>query len=104
MAGDDITNAELARRLDAMRHDNHEDFAELNRRMDSYVLREVYLADQRLTEARMQAIERDVIAVRQMITTAEDRRIADRRLVVGAVISAVLALIVQLVLSLRGPV
>lgn len=97
MPGEDITNAELGRQIAAMRQDIHNDLAEINRRMDSFVLREVYAADQRRQEDRMTALE-------QSIQRADDRRAADRRLVIGAVVSAVLALVVQLVLSLRGPV
>jgi hypothetical protein len=115
VAGDDITNAELARRLDSMRKDMHDDLTEITRRQDAYVLREVYLSDQRGSEARMLAIERELSTLKLALTTAEekreiaaradvDRRAADRRLVVGAVISAVLALIVQILLSMRGPV
>ncbi|MEU4781871.1 hypothetical protein [Micromonospora sp. NPDC023633] len=115
MAGEDISNAELARQIAAMQRDIHDDLSEIRRRQDAYVLREVYLSDQRGSEARMLAIERDLAALRLALTTAEekretaaradvDRRAADRRLVVGAVISAVLALIVQVILSMRGPV
>ncbi|MGW3608930.1 hypothetical protein ACWD6N_03425 [Micromonospora sp. NPDC005163] len=104
MAGDDITNAELGRQIAAMRHDIQEDLAEIRRRQDAYVLREVYAADQRLTEARMLTMERSIAELGATIKAADERRTADRRLVVGAVISAVLALVVQLVLSLRGPV
>lgn len=93
---DDITLAELARQLQAFRRDVHDDLADISRRLDAYVLREVYASDQRGQEARMKAIEdrqKDDAAQRQ----------ADRRWIISAILLPIVVLAVQVVLALRGP-
>lgn len=55
-AGDEVSNAELARRLDAFSREVHTDLGELIRRLDAYVLREVYLADQRRREDQITSL------------------------------------------------
>ncbi|SCL43142.1 hypothetical protein GA0074692_6782 [Micromonospora pallida] len=122
---DEITNAELARRLDSMRRDVHDDLTAIHRRLDSYVLREVYQAEQKGQETRMLVMERELAGLRTAIDAAEekraadrksddekrtterkaadDKRTADRRFMVAMVGLPVLALIVQILLAFRSP-
>lgn len=96
MAGDDITNAELARRLDEIRRDVHDDFADIRRRMDSYVLREVYQAERAASETRINTLER-------RMDTSEQQRRTLMQWLISAVVIPTVALIVTVILNLRGP-
>lgn len=48
-----VSAGEIARRLDDMSQSMRDDFGEIKRRMDSYVLREVYTADSRAIQAQL---------------------------------------------------
>ncbi|MGN9802076.1 hypothetical protein [Micromonospora sp. L32] len=96
MAGDDITNAELARRLDSFRRDVHDDLADISRRMDAYVLREVYQAERVTTETRIAVLERRV-------EQGDEQRRAMTRWLISAVIIPVVAVVVTVFLNLQGP-
>ncbi|WP_330438827.1 hypothetical protein OHB44_28050 [Micromonospora sp. NBC_00821] len=96
MPGDDITNAELARRLDSMRRDFHDDFAEISRRMDSYVLREVYAAERLAMETRVGVLE-------ARVKDGEEQRRTLTRWLISAVVFPCAALIVTIYFNLQGP-
>lgn len=104
---DDITNAELARRLDAFAREVREDIAGLNTRLEQYVLGRVYAAEQQVTnlriaqlEARAKEVEDSRRAERQQ---NEDQRRATSRWIVAAIVVPVLTTIATLLLSLVGP-
>lgn len=93
---DEITNAELARRLDAMHRDVHDDLGEIRRQLAQYVLQAVYAADMAGRDRRIEALERDVKA-------AEEQRRMLVRWVVSALVVPAVVLVVQVVLALQGP-
>ena len=96
MPADEITNAELARRLDDFRRDIREDLAEIKLRQDQYVLREVYHADQRALLAKVDGLDRRQDATEEQARTA-------RRWLVSAIVMPAIVLVVQVILALRGP-
>jgi len=96
VAGDEITNAELARRLDDFRRDIRDDLAEIKNRQDQYVLREVYAADQRALNAKVDTLDRRQDATEEQSRTA-------RRWIVTAIVVPAIVLVVQVILALRGP-
>ncbi|MEU8329810.1 hypothetical protein [Micromonospora sp. NPDC048839] len=96
MSGDDITNAELARRLDAFRRDVHDDLSDISRRMDAYVLREVYQAERLADQTRIGVLERRV-------DQGDEQRRAQSRWLISAVIIPTVALVATVVLNLMGP-
>lgn len=72
----EVTNAELGRRLEALAKEVHADLGEILRRMDAYVLREVYAADQRRREDQIQALDKrldDERALRETAVATERR-------------------------------
>lgn len=93
---DDITNAELARRLESFRRDVHDDLADIGRRMDSYVLREVYQAERSAMETRIGVLE-------ARIKDGEDQRRTQSRWLLGTIAMPIVTLIVTIILNLRGP-
>lgn len=92
---DEITNAELARRLESFALDVRSDIAEVTRRLDLYVLREVYAAEQKSVDTRLSTMERQLQA-------SEEQRRALVRWVISAVIIPTVALIVTIVLNVQG--
>ena len=96
MAGDDITNAELARRLDQFGRDVREDLADLSRRMDAYVLREVYQAERLAMETRITVLE-------GRVRDGEEQRRGMTRWLISAVVIPAVALVVTIILNLQGP-
>lgn len=112
-AGDEVSNAELARRLDSFSREVHTDLAELIRRLDAYVLREVYAADQRRREDQIVALEKQISderALREAAVTTErqareqsqERLRITVRWLVSALILPIGVLLVQIWLSTRG--
>ena len=93
---DDITNAELARRLDEMRRDVREDLADISRRQDTLVPREVYQSDKTGLDARITLLE-------TRLRDSEDQRRGMTRWLISAVVLPAVALIVTIVLNLQGP-
>lgn len=93
---DDVSNAELARRLDSFQRDVHADLGEIIRRMDSYVLREVYTEAKARQEDRLAALE-------QRVKDGEEQRRQHLRWLVGAIVVPTVVLVVQLVLAIQGP-
>lgn len=74
----DVSMAELARRMDDLSKGVREDLGEIIRRMDGFVLREVYASDARATVERLNAMDRAMLEHR---TNAERRADAqDRRM------------------------
>lgn len=91
----EITSSELGRRLDDLSRDMKEDLAEILRRQDAYVLREVYAVERRASDARLDHLERQ-------IQNAEEQRKQLVRWVISAVIVPTVALIVTIVLNVQG--
>lgn len=92
---DDVSNAELARRLDSFQRDTHADFTEVFRRLDQYVLREVYAAERGRQEDRIAALE-------QRVRDGEEQRRTYLRWVISAILIPIVVLVVQVALTLRG--
>lgn len=68
---DDITLAELGRRIEAMARDVHDDLADMRMRQEQYVLQRVYAAEQATLQLRLTQLE-------QQVKEAQDQRRADR--------------------------
>lgn len=93
---DEITNAELARRLEDFRRNVHEDLSDISRRLDQYVLQAVYQAEQAGRDRRIDALE-------QQIKNGEEQRRTLVRWVVGAIVVPAVVLLAQVILALQGP-
>ncbi|MCW6003846.1 hypothetical protein K1W54_04515 [Micromonospora sp. CPCC 205371] len=100
---DEVSNAELARRLGDFATDVRGDFAEVFRRLDSYVLREVYHAEKAATEVRLAALEVKIGEERQARVLAEERQRAAVRWWWSAVLIPTIALITSIVLQAAKP-
>lgn len=87
----EVTNAELARRLDGFSRDVHNDLAEIMRRMDSYVLREVYASDQQRREDQVQTVNRELERMRGQV-----------RWLWSAVVMPVAALVISVLMQAGG--
>ena len=92
---DDVTNAELARRLDSFARDVRDDLADLVRRLDQYVLQAVYNAEKTALTGQMQTLT-------QQVKENEDRRRADRRWVVSAIVLPVAFVVADIALKIGG--
>jgi hypothetical protein len=93
---DEVTNAELARRLDDFGRIVHKDLSEISRRLDQYVLEAVYRAEMGGRDRRLDELERK-------IKEAEEQRRTLMRWVVSAVVVPAVVLLVQVILALQGP-
>lgn len=91
-ADENITNAELARRLETVALDVRSDLAEITRRLDLYVLREVYAAEQKSIEARIYNLE-------SRWREADDQRRSDRRWLVAGVILPLMSLLAMVLIG-----
>jgi hypothetical protein len=111
--GDEPTNGELARRLDAGFVDLKEDMRALTARLDSKVdvgmleLQQQAQDDRhRLVEARVTAIEseraREAERRDQEKRELENRRAGDKRLILTALIVPLLLLLLQVYLASKG--
>lgn len=90
---DDPTLGELARLLHDFRADVRDDFAAINTRFDTLVLRDVYNADRAALELRLARLERDQESNRSAVRAAIYAAI-------GAVLSSVVGgVILALVLG-----
>lgn len=89
------TLGELSRILVDFRADVRDDFTAINSRLDTFVLREVYLADKAALEARLARMERENEAARNAARTA-------LYACVGAIVSAITAGIFMAVLLKGG--
>lgn len=99
---DEITNSELARRLDS-----------LQGAIPGYVLKEVYQSEQRLWESRHSELAKDISALeaemdklKEKLATAETKRIDDRRqyikLFIGALLGGIVPTITLIVSLVQG--
>lgn len=93
---DEITNAELARRLDDFRRDVHDDLGDVKRQLAQYVLQAVYNAEMGGRDRRLDELER---AVKE----AEEQRRTLTRWVISAIVVPAVVLLVQILLALQGP-
>jgi septation ring formation regulator EzrA len=87
----EVTNAELARRLEHVSREVHTDLTEIMRRMDSYVLREVYASDQQRREDQVQAVNRELERIRGQV-----------RWLWSAVVMPILALVISVWMQAGG--
>lgn len=91
-ADNEITNRELARRLESFALDVRGDLAEITRRLDLYVLREVYAAEQKATETRISNLER-------RWHDADEQRRSDRRWLIAGVILPLMSLLAMVLIG-----
>ncbi|MCZ4098309.1 MULTISPECIES: hypothetical protein [unclassified Streptomyces] len=85
-----------------LRDDLRGDIAALATRLDQVVTVDVYRADQRATGQRLDALERDLSAVKGSREDDQAQTAANRRLVISAFIAPLLLSVVQLWLAARG--
>lgn len=90
---DDITLAELGRRIDRVAQDVREDIAVLTSRQEQYVLQRVYAAEQQLLQLRITQLE-------QRVKEGEDQRRATTRWIVAAIVVPTLTALSTLILPL----
>ena len=90
MPADEPTLGEVARTLNRFVEDTQRRFAELNTTIGILVTRDLY-------EAHRTALLEDIAQLREELKGERDRKAADRRMILGAVIAAVLSLIVTIV-------
>lgn len=93
---DDVTNAELARRLEHFHRDLHGDLQEVKQQLAQYVLQAVY-------NAEMAGRDKAFAALEARVKEAEDQRRTLLRWAIGAIVVPVVMLIVQIALAVRGP-
>lgn len=93
----------LARELAQFREDMHTDLADLKAELGRLLPREVYdLKHQQLLD-RNQQLSARIDAVEQARRDDAKQRRADRRWLIGAVVIPMVVLVVQIIVSLRGP-
>lgn len=92
---EEITNAELARRLDAIHRDVHDDLTDVKRQLAQYVLQAVY-------HAEMQGRDRRVDVLEQKVKEGEEQRRQLVRWLIGAIVVPAVVVLAQIVLALRG--
>ena len=89
---EEITNRELARRIESFVLDVRGDLAEITRRLDLYVLREVYAAEQKSVDARIGNLE-------SRWREADDQRRSDRRWLIAGVILPLMSLLAMVLIG-----
>lgn len=120
MADGEVSNAELARRLADFAGDVRGDFTEVFRRLDLYVLRDVYAAEKTTLEMRIRVLETSLADERRIREAealeakrlreadherqrqAEERQRNSVRWWWAAVVIPVLAMVVSALLQARG--
>ncbi|RBQ21631.1 hypothetical protein DP939_02660 [Spongiactinospora rosea] len=90
MPGEEPTIGEVGRTLSSFVLDTRERFAQLRASIDVMVTRDLY-------EAHRTAMQEDIVQLREELRTERERKAADRRMVVAALISAGLSLVVAIV-------
>lgn len=100
--GAEVTNAELARRLEAFRQDIHGDLAEIMRRQESYVLREVYAADQRRHEDLIQGLKVQMAAEKVERGREFERLRGQVKWLWSAVVMPLVALMISFLMQAGG--
>lgn len=91
-ADHEITNRELARRLESFALDVRSDLAEITRRLDLYVLREVYAAEQKSVDTRIANLE-------NRWREADDQRRSDRRWLIAGVVLPLMSLLAMVLIG-----
>ncbi|MFJ4473218.1 hypothetical protein ACIP2X_37790 [Streptomyces sp. NPDC089424] len=111
--GDEPTNGELARRLDAGFDDLKEDMRALTARLDTKVDASLLALQQQAQDDRTVALATRVTAIeddrareaerrQQEQRELENRRAADKRLILTALVVPVLLLLLQVYLASKG--
>lgn len=104
---DDISLAELGRRIDAMAHDVREDISGLNARLEQYVLQRVYAAEQTTLQLRISQLELRVKEGEDQRRVerdkAEEQRRATSRWIVAAIAVPVLTTITGILFQVVAP-
>ncbi|MFF7476693.1 hypothetical protein [Streptomyces sp. NPDC008092] len=111
--GDEPTNGELARRLDAGFDDLKEDMRTLAARLDTKVDASLLALQQQAQDDRHQALETRVTAIegdrtreaerrQQEQRELETRRAGDKRLILTALVVPLLLLLLQVYLASKG--
>lgn len=98
MADEAPTNWELKRNYETLRADMRDGFDSVNRRLDKMPSSEVFTA-------LLDGLQRRITAVEQDVAADQQNRRSDRRLVIGAVLAAALAVVGQIItgiLSAKG--
>ncbi|PZG53120.1 hypothetical protein C1I98_06065 [Spongiactinospora gelatinilytica] len=90
MPAEEPTIGEVARTLNRFVEDTQRRFSELSTTIHILVTRDLY-------EAHRSAMQEDIAQLRDELKAERDRKTADRRMVVAALISAGLSLIVAIV-------
>lgn len=102
----DISNAELARRLDDFASGIREDFAEVRDAFKLYLPREVYEARHAALKTQLerehQGLTADVDELKRRAAEGENQRRADRKWVVGVIVIPIALFIAQLLISMNG--
>lgn len=99
MPNSEVTNSELARRLEAFRQDMHTDLAEIMRRQESYVLREVYASDQRRHEDLIQGLKLQLAGEEAARSREFDRMRTQMKWLLSAVVMPVVALLLSFLMQ-----
>lgn len=89
---DEMSIAELARRLDNVALDVRADLAEITRRLDLYVLREVYAAEQKSIDSR-------IVNLEMRWREADEQRRSDRRWLIAGVILPLMSLLAMVLIG-----
>ncbi|MER7063904.1 hypothetical protein [Streptomyces albidoflavus] len=96
MTADEPTLGEVVRTLTRIERDLSVRLDGITARLDRVITVELYEAHQAAVSQRIEAAEGAVKELQEQRRRDEERRAADRRMVIGAVIGAVLSLIVAL--------
>lgn len=96
---DEPTPWELQRTLGAIREDMREGFKGLNQRLDRNVSVELFGAFQKAVDAKFGDIEKDVAEIKAAREAEAGQRASDRRLILAAVFTSVLAPLFLLLLN-----
>lgn len=110
---DEPTLGEVVRRLEDIRQHIRDDIREIGERLDSKVSMERYLLELQAREEGLRHIAQRITTIeearaleteqaREEKIRSDDRRRADRRLVITALIAPVLLLLLQTYLKARG--
>lgn len=90
---------ELQRTLAAIREDMREGFKGLNQRLDRNVSVELFGAFQEAVQAKFGEVEKDVAEIKAARDAEVKQRASDRRLILAAVFTSVIAPLVLLLLN-----
>lgn len=104
--GDEPTPAELRRTLADVRDDIRERHSHLNQRIDRCLPLDLYRAHVESSQREHDELAKDIADLRAALSADQDRRAADRRMILTALFTSILAplalLLIQAYLSVRG--